>query len=309
MFALLNVYKPRGMSSFDVIRLIRRVAGRGLKAGHAGTLDPLAEGVLVVCLGPATRLADVVQAQQKEYVTVAELGVTSATDDAEGPITPTPGAVAPTREQLDRAAAEMVGTIRQVPPAHSAVKVDGRRAYKIARAGGEVVIAPRPVEVHALEVVRYDWPEVELRVVCGSGTYIRSIVRDLGAALGVGGYCRKLVRTRIGPFTAEGAAAVERIEAEGVGPFLIDPIEAFAPAARVCVSAEEVATLALGQAVRRAEIPPAAGTEEYLAAVAPDGTLAAMVRFDAPAGALRPVKVFADTRHLAFGIWHSWPCM
>lgn len=293
MFALLNVYKPVGMSSFDVIRLVRRLAGRKIKAGHAGTLDPLAEGVLVVCLGPATRLVEVIQRQEKQYVTVAELGATSATDDAEGPITPTPAVSPVSRETIDRAVAGMIGTIRQAPPAHSAVRINGRRAYAIARAGEAVRPEPREVTVHALDVSAYDWPHLTLHVRCGSGTYVRSIVRDLGEGLGVGAYCRSIVRTRVGRFAAERSAAIERIQAEGVGAFLIDPVEAFDPAARLDVSAEDVARLALGQALYRDESPPATGGGECLAAIAPGGKLAGMVRYDPRERAIRPVKVFA----------------
>ena len=290
MFGLLNVYKPAGPSSYDVIRRLRRRLGPKVKIGHAGTLDPLAEGVLVVCLGPATRLAELIQSMEKEYLVVAELGAVSSTDDAEGQIEPTADVAAPPREAVEAAVAGFVGRIEQVPPAHSAVKVAGRRAYTLARRGEKPKLAARAVTVHALEVSAYEYPQLRLRVVCGSGTYIRSLVRDVGARLGTGGYCREIIRTRVGSFRAEQAAGMDALEAPGgVEAALISPIEAVPPEARISVTEREIEALALGRTVTD---KAAAAAGDLLGAIGPDGQLVALLRRDRTRQMLLPAKVF-----------------
>ena len=287
MFGLFNVNKPIGPTSHDVVAGVRRRVGRKIKVGHAGTLDPFASGVLVVCVGPATRLADYVQSQPKRYAAEVTLGATSATDDPEGPITPTPSAgpvsEARVRDVLDR----FVGRIMQVPPAHSAVHVDGRRAYKLARKGDRVDLPPRPVTIHAIELVRCDAARLELDVRCGSGAYIRSLARDIGAALGVGGYCSRLVRTAVGDFRVEDA----------IGPDDLDPQRHLLPASlavaampRVTAAAPDREQLARGRAIHIQQTPPApAGSE--IAVIDADGRLLAVATLDA-ANTLRPAKVF-----------------
>jgi len=293
VFGLLNVNKPPGMSSYDVIRRVRRCVGRKLKVGHAGTLDPLAEGVLVVCLGPATRLVPLIQAGEKEYAVDAELGAFTSTDDREGERRGVPDAPVPTAGAVAEAVARFVGTIQQTPPAYSAVKVAGRRAYEIARRGAAPEIAPRAVTVHGIEVQGYDWPVLRLRVVCGSGTYVRSLVRDIGEALGTGGYCLRIVRTRVGAFAAADACRIDDLQPEGIGALLIDPLAAVPAGARVAVDAAALRAFAHGQAAPAAAPP---GGADLLAAVGPGGELAALVRFDRAAGVLRPVKVFVGSR-------------
>ena len=159
--------------------------------------------MLVVCVGAGTRLADYVQAMGKSYTSRFRLGATSTTDDADGEVTETPNAMPPTREQIDAALAAFVGVIEQVPPAFSALKVDGQRAHDLARQGKDVPLAARPVRIDAIRVIGYEWPFLDVEVDCGKGTYIRSIARDLGAKLGCGGLVQTLRRTRVGPFTAE----------------------------------------------------------------------------------------------------------
>lgn len=203
MNGLLVIDKPGGMTSRDAVNRVQRWFPRGTKIGHTGTLDPLATGVLVVCVGQATRLADRVQAMGKSYAARFRLGATSDSDDADGVVSETPNAVVPTREQIGAALAHYVGVIEQLPPAVSALKVDGRRAHDLARRGEEVVLAPRPVRIDGVLVIRYEWPFLDVEVDCGKGTYIRSIARDLGAALGCGGLVQTLRRTRVGPFLAE----------------------------------------------------------------------------------------------------------
>jgi len=292
MFGFLNVWKPRGMSSYDVIRHVKRFVPRGVKLGHAGTLDPLAEGVLVVCVGPATRLADAIHAFDKEYVAVIRLGAVSGTDDAEGRIDPQPATAEPTARQVRDALKKFVGTIDQVPPAHSAVKVAGRRAYQLARRGHTPDLAPRGVVIHALDLLDYTWPDVRVRVACGTGTYIRALARDVGAALGVGGYCGELVRQRVGPFRADAAAAIERIAAEGVERLLLPAVWALPPGARLGVTDAEADKLLRGRAVPAGDLPAGAADRTWLGAVDPHGRLVALVRPDRPAGTLRPEKTF-----------------
>ncbi len=194
--------KPGGMTSRDVVNATQRWFPRGTKVGHTGTLDPLATGVLVVCIGAATRLAEFVQAMGKGYATRVLLGHRSDTDDADGIVTAVEHVTPPTVEQIRAAIVPFIGSISQLPPAYSALKVDGRRAHQLARQGAEVKLSPRPVTVYGIEVVGYEWPHLDLTVECGKGTYIRSLARDLGEALGCGGIVQTLRRTHVGPFTA-----------------------------------------------------------------------------------------------------------
>jgi tRNA pseudouridine55 synthase len=212
MFGLLNITKALGMTSHDVVARVRRLAGREVKVGHAGTLDPFATGVLVVCLGPATRLADYVKNSPKRYRTTITLGATSSTDDIEGEIIECERADIPALSEVRAACDALIGGILQTPPAHSAVHVDGQRAYKLARKGQDVQIAPRPVRIDAIDLLNYEYPSLELDIQCGRGTYIRAIARDIGDTLGLGGYCRTLERTAVGAFSIDNAKAIEDLQ-------------------------------------------------------------------------------------------------
>ena len=225
MSGLLVIDKPAGMTSRDVVNRVQKWFPRKTRIGHTGTLDPLATGVLVICVGAATRLADYVQAMGKTYASRFRLGATSTTDDADGVITETPSAVPPCRDEIDAALASFIGTIEQLPPAFSALKIDGRRAHDLARKGEAVELAPRPVRIDAIRIVRYEWPFLDLEIDCGKGTYIRSIARDLGGRLGVGGLVQTLRRTRIGPFTVEQGIGVDAPPGE-LGPVLRPMAEA-----------------------------------------------------------------------------------
>lgn len=209
MNGLLVIDKPAGMTSRDVVNRVQQWFPRGTKVGHTGTLDPLATGVLVICVGSATKLADVVQAMGKTYRSQFRLGATSDTDDADGTVTLVPNAVSPSEELVRTALAGFVGVVEQLPPAYSALKVAGRRAHDLARRGEAVELKPRPVRIDAVRLLGYEWPFVEVEVDCGKGTYIRSIARDLGAKLGVGGLVATLRRTRVGPFHVEQGIGLE----------------------------------------------------------------------------------------------------
>lgn len=205
---ILAIYKPRGITSYDVIRVLKRIFP-GEKIGHGGTLDPLAEGVLVVAVGrDATKqLHNVLNGTEKEYETTIELGKVSETDDSEGPITTfhKPISNEPTHVEISRALQEFTGDVDQVPPQYSAVKVQGKTAYKRAREGETTTLAPKKVHISSIDILSYTYPMLTIRVVCGSGVYIRSIARDLGEALQTGAYVTHLKRTRVGEFTVDTA--------------------------------------------------------------------------------------------------------
>jgi tRNA pseudouridine55 synthase len=207
---LLIIDKPEGITSMGVCRKVRGklVAGgapKRVKVGHGGTLDPLATGVLVILVGKCTRLCDRIMAGEKHYLAEIDLSRSSTTDDREGETTPAPNPTPPTREQLAAALSRFVGTIQQRPPAYSAMKIGGQRAYRLARAGNAPTLAPRPVTIHSIDLLAYAWPIVTLDVRCGKGTYIRSLARDLGEALTGAGMLLSLRRTAVGPFTIEQA--------------------------------------------------------------------------------------------------------
>jgi tRNA pseudouridine55 synthase len=288
VLGFLNVDKPRGPTSHDVVAGVRRLLrgkAKRTKVGHAGTLDPFADGVLVVCVGAATRLAEYVQSTHKRYAAEIILGATSTTDDPEGNITQTPEAAPPDERAVREAAARFVGVIRQAPPAHSAVHVAGRRAYKLARGGEEVALPARRVEVHSLEVVSYAWPAVRLEVCCGAGTYIRALARDLGRALGVGAYCSALTRTEVGPFTLEAAVPPGELRLDRD---LVAPREGLRHLPAVTLDPNRARSLRLGQAVE-ADLPD--GTGDVLV-LDEEGGLIAVGRIDARTGRLAPAKVF-----------------
>jgi tRNA pseudouridine55 synthase len=303
MFGFFAIDKPAGPTSHDVVASVRRRVGRGVKIGHAGTLDPFARGVLVVCAGPATRLADYVQAQPKQYRAVVRLGATSTTDDPDGEITPTPpGLVPPTRSDhgelaaplggerpaeadVRRAVAGFVGEIDQVPCSHSAVHVDGQRAYKLARAGREVTLPSRRVVIHAIDVLRWDWPILELDVRCGSGTYIRALARDIGSALNVGGYCQALTRTAVGVFELTPAVAPDDLDP---ARDLLPPTLALGDMPRAVIDASQHDRLRNGGLLDLPE--PAVGDE--VALLDGDGHLLAIAQPRAGGWKLQPTKVF-----------------
>ncbi|MCA9284808.1 MAG: tRNA pseudouridine(55) synthase TruB [Phycisphaerales bacterium] len=221
---ILILDKPKGLSSMQAIARVRRRAG-GVRTGHAGTLDPLATGILVVALGKATKSIDRLMDTEKRYRTVIDLSAFTTTDDAEGDRTERAVPVPPDEQSVREVLLRFVGTIEQRPPAYSAMKVGGRRAYSLARKGAPPTLAPRPVRIDALELVRYLWPLLEIDVRCGKGTYIRSLARDVGEALGTGGHCQALRRTAVGPFDESMARTLddlpERIGSADVMPLAI----------------------------------------------------------------------------------------
>lgn len=214
---ILVIDKPVGITSMTAVAMVRRKAG-GVKTGHAGTLDPLATGVLVMALGSATKAIDQLMATTKRYRTEIDLTAFTTTDDAEGERTEITADSIPDEIRVREALARFVGRIEQSPPAFSAVKIDGQRAYKLARKGQAVAPKPREVVIHSIDLVKYDWPVVELDMHCDKGVYVRSLARDLGKAMGTGGFCAMIRRTAVGPFGVEQARSIqslpERLTAE-----------------------------------------------------------------------------------------------
>ncbi len=293
MFGFFNINKPLGPTSHDVVAQVRRRVTRKTKVGHAGTLDPFAGGVLVVCVGPATRLADYVQAQPKRYRAEVTLGATSTTDDSEGEIMES-SAAAPSADAIRNATGQLTGTIQQVPPSHSAVHVAGRRAYKLAREGKRVDLPARQVTVHAIDVVEYEYPRLVLDVACGSGTYIRALARDMGAGLGVGGYCSMLTRTAVGPFELPAAVAPDDLDPQRD---LLSPLLAIGDLEKVTVSESDASRIAMGRAI---ELPKARGFKSLhleceIALVDEGGDLLALGRVKADSRTIQPAKVFIAT--------------
>src|SRR5687768_2995344 len=213
---VINLDKPPGISSARAVDRVKRVLPRGTKIGHAGTLDPFATGVLLLLVGKATKLCERLMSEPKQYVATVKLGATTETLDPETPEVVRPGVVPVTREQVEQVLPRFVGEIEQMPPAYSALKIGGRPAYELARKGEAVESKSRLVKVYGIELLRYEWPELELKIDCGRGTYIRSIARDVGEALGTDGYLTALRRTKVGDFSADTAITVDLLQKDGV---------------------------------------------------------------------------------------------
>jgi tRNA pseudouridine55 synthase len=253
---VLVVDKPVGMTSHDVVQAIRN--GTGLRrAGHTGTLDPRASGVLVILVGPAVRLSEYVSASDKRYQAIIRMGGTTDTFDAEGKVTPTESPLNVTEAQFEEALKTFVGEIEQTPPAYSAVKVQGRKAYEMARKGEEVDLAPRIITVHHLEVLEWAPPEVVIDVHCSSGTYVRSLANDLGVKLGCGAYLVGLRRTKSGRFSLRDATPLRKLqEAFTAGnwyQYLIPAAEALGDWPAVELNPDEVEGVRHGHRVKSKE--------------------------------------------------------
>ncbi len=211
---LICIDKPLGWTSFDAVKRVRGAIQRRLhvkkfKVGHAGTLDPLATGVLLICTGRATRKIDELQSGDKEYVATIRLGATTPSFDLETEVDATYPWEHISREDVERVLPSFTGRIMQVPPVFSAVKVEGKRAYNLARKGKEVELKAKPLEIKEMELLSFDAPEMVVRIVCSKGTYIRALARDLGIALGSGAHLTSLKRTRVGKIRIEDCLSVD----------------------------------------------------------------------------------------------------
>jgi tRNA pseudouridine55 synthase len=292
VFGLLNINKPAGITSRDVVTQVQRLV-RPHKAGHAGTLDPLATGVLVVCLGRATRLVPLIQAQPKVYRTTFLLGRVSESHDLETDVEIVADAPPISREQLDAVLPEFGGRIEQVPPQHSAVRIGGRRAYQLARRGEDVEITPRIVEIQRIDVLDFSPEAVRLEIECGSGTYIRSLARDLGERLGCGAVMSELERNCIGSFRIEAALPLRELTASTLEAHRLPASLAVAEWPQVTVDSSMLHELAFGRTPRM-HSPAASDTD--LAVLDQSGELVALARVRD--GRLHPSQVFVTPDEL-----------
>jgi len=292
------VAKPAGPTSHDIVALVRRLAATK-RVGHGGTLDPFASGVLPVFLGHATRVVEYHLGDRKAYRATVCFGASSTTEDLEGELTPAAAGTAPSRETVEAALPELTGTISQRPPAYSAIKVGGRRAYALARAGETVLLPTREVTIHALDLVSWDpsdpdRPVAILEVACSAGTYVRSLARDLGEAVGSAAYLGALTRTASGPFRLEDAVALDELRtatAEDPAGLIahLRPLDFGLDAFPVVVlTDEETAAIARGQFVRPSAGLP--GPAEHYRLRDPEARLVAIATADG--GRLAPDKVF-----------------
>jgi tRNA pseudouridine55 synthase len=287
---VLVVDKPVGLTSHDVVQVIRK--GTNIRrAGHTGTLDPRASGVLVILVGPAVRLSEYVSASDKRYQAVVRLGVTTDTYDAEGKITNT-STVDVTEDQFVEALNGFIGEIEQVPPPYSAVKVKGRKAYEMAREGEEVELAPRMIQVYNLEMLEWAPPEAVVDIYCSSGTYVRSLTHDLGEKLGCGAHLIGLRRTKSGRFTLRDAVPLRKLrEAFDNGTwyqYLIPAAEALSDWPQIELSQQQMEDVRHGHRVV-AEIEHKGNLAR---GVSEQGELVALLEFDAETNEWQPRKVF-----------------
>jgi tRNA pseudouridine55 synthase len=266
------VDKPRGPTSFDVVAQVRRVFGER-RVGHAGTLDPMASGVLPICIGEATKLVPFLVGGEKEYQAEAQLGVSTDSYDATGAVVARSDASAIAAGEVARALAGFVGAIEQLPPMHSAIRSGGRRLYELAREGVEVERTPRRVEIFSASLDSLDGDRARFTVRCGKGTYIRSLAHDLGQALGVGAHLTALRRTRVGAFRIESAVPLDALTPETPLASLTD---ALAQLPSIALDAQQAKDVRDGKkrAIAALVVPP--GTNDFVRLLRPDGSLLAV---------------------------------
>ncbi|EAQ76924.1 tRNA pseudouridine(55) synthase TruB, partial [Blastopirellula marina] len=257
MHGILNIHKPPGWTSRDAVNRVNRFV-RPAKVGHAGTLDPLATGVLICCVGSGTRLIEYLQQMPKRYVGQFELGKTSDTEDLEGVVTEIVDAPEISAAQLTAILPEFVGEILQRPSTFSAIKVDGKRAYKLARQGAAVELAPRPITIYEITLRGFEYPRFEIDVLCGGGTYMRALGRDIGERLGSGAVMTGLQRTAIGDFRLEDAIPLDELSAESVAENLSPLSTAVSQAPQITLTPEEVNEMIYARGIRATMESPAA---------------------------------------------------
>lgn len=253
IYGFLNINKPKWKTSFDVIRDLRYITKIN-KMGHTGTLDPLAEGVLVIAIEEATKLIEFLMKNDKEYSAELILGSVSDTYDAQGQIEES-GSRKPTLKEITKVLEKFKGDIDQVPPAFSAIRVGGKRAYQLAREGKEVKLKSRKVHVSDLKLISYKYPSLKIDVTCSSGTYIRSLANDIGKELKVGAYLNDLIRIRVGKFNLENSLLLEDIAKKGINECIIPVEEVFNDVFKIDINKEEFDALGFGQPIKREEIP------------------------------------------------------
>jgi tRNA pseudouridine55 synthase len=288
---ILNINKPKGRTSFSVVAMVKRRSGER-RAGHAGTLDPAATGVLPVCLGRGTRIIEFLVSDTKTYLARIELGTATDTYDGDGKITRRGDASVISRQNLEEALAAFRGTIRQIPPMYSALKHHGRPLYELARAGIEVKRPSRPAKIHRLELTDWQPPVVTVEVECGKGTYIRSLAHDLGQTVGCGAHLKSLVRTRCGLLHLEDAVSIPQLEEAfryGYWPQFVLPIDTVLR--RYGAIVVKTATEAIIKNGGSITLEPTASDEEFCRAYTTDGRFLAMLQRLPEKGRWQPRKV------------------
>ena len=281
MNGMLCVNKSTGMTSRDVVNRVQRRL-KPIKVGHAGTLDPLATGVLVLMVGKATRLTEYVQRMPKTYCGSFRFGMTSDTEDVDGNVIQLPDAPRIERSQVESVLSQFVGQIDQMPPAFSALKVNGRRAYELARAGKTVELQARPIEIHSLSIDRFDFPDFDLTIECGSGTYVRSLGRDIARAVGTEAVMTALKRTAIGAFTIENSIGAEALPDIDVASQLLPMSMAVTSVPTVSVSGSELERVRHGISIdlspeEESLVCKLSSDATEAAAIGPDGRLVAIL--------------------------------
>lgn len=249
MLGILNINKPPDWTSRDVVNRVSRLVGRKVKCGHAGTLDPLATGVLLVCVGKATKLVPFIHEHSKCYEGTFLIGKKSATDDIEGEIKNVLIPEGLDEKLIQSLLPQFTGKIEQVPPAYSAIKINGERAYKAARRGENIEMPTRRVYVDCLELTQFDRTTMQLSMTCGTGTYVRSIGRDIARKAGTEAVMSALVRTSIGPFAVKDAVSLDDLTKETIGEHLHSPLEAVHHLPRYCATEREAISLRFGQRI------------------------------------------------------------
>ena len=293
---ILNIDKPYGITTMDVVRGIKRTSGLR-RVGHGGTLDPVATGVVPVCMGQATRVMEYLVAGSKDYRAVIELGVNTDTYDSVGQVTGRQDPSNVVLEDIERALRPFKGVVHQVPPMYSALKRQGKRLYELARAGIEVEREPRRVEVHSMELLDWSPPMVTLEVSCGRGFYMRSLANDLGAALGCGAHLKSLVRLRSGPFRISEAISLADAEQQfqdGAWHEKVYAPDVVLQDLRTAIVGQRLEdSIRHGRAIPAGLLSPVSHADERCRVYGADGRFFAILRFDASSGQWRPDKVFS----------------
>ena len=286
MFGLLNINKPAGWTSRDVVNRVQRIV-RPVKTGHAGTLDPLATGVLIVPVGRATRLTEYIHTVSKTYVAKFELGKTSDTEDSEGDVKLREVDHIPENRVVERVVAGFLGKQQQRPPVYSALRVNGKRAYQLARQGEQVELAPREIDIFQITVRHYEYPELIVEVECSSGTYIRSLGRDIGELLNTGAVMTALERTAIGSWTVAEAVAPDFDTSQDVNNSLLNPVPLLENYEQLVLSEQQQGELMHGRRISLQGLD----AEEVLG-ISQDGELLTVLNRVEQSDFFKPVKNF-----------------
>lgn len=291
---ILNIYKEQGFTSHDVVAKLRGIL-RQKKIGHTGTLDPEAQGVLPVCLGNATKVCDLLTDKDKTYRAVLLLGTVTDTQDITGTVL-SEALVLCKESEVERVIAGFSGTQEQIPPMYSALKVNGKKLYELARQGVEVERKPRTITVHEIVIEKIALPEVVLTITCSKGTYIRTLCHDIGAALGCGGCMKFLTRTRVSGFTLENSLRLDEIaqyQREGrLSEILISTDEVFAGLPSICLTVQEEKLVRNGNPITKSGMQEAVFDGARFKVYAPDGEFLAVYEWKEKRESFRPVKMF-----------------